>query len=148
MVFWGHTGIPLSPPCTFLQASIIQTVACLHTQKALDFYIYRGRYLFCYFNCMVMNVKCCSEVKYCSTRTLKEHRSLTRQPITPILPRFPNWRVNIVIQTNQLLLYYCSAILRISSTSNDNLLTNGQISDWAVSIVIAPKFNHLFLSPR
>ena len=33
-------------------------------------------------------------------------------------------------------LYHCRAFLKISSKSAHNMLSNGQISDWAVSMVI------------
>ena len=75
------------------------------------------------------------------TRALKEHRPLPRQLITPIFPGFSMWRVSMVIQiTSPKLINYsfyrCRAILKLSSKSVHNLLSNGQIFDWAVSMVI------------
>ena len=44
-------------------------------------------------------------------------------------------------------LYHCTTILNISAKSAHNLLGNGQINDWAISMVIwiAQTFHHLFL---
>ena len=46
-------------------------------------------------------------------------------------------------------IYHCRAIQKFSSKFAHNLLSNGQISTWAVSMVIqiTPKINHLFLLP-
>ena len=75
-----------------------------------------------------------------NTRTLRECRSSTMQLIIHILPRFEIWRVNIWWSRSPHNIINCSlhngrAILKFSSKSVQNLLSNGWISGWAVSMV-------------
>ena len=77
------------------------------------------------------------------TRALRECRSPTRQHITPQTARIhnlesqhggdPDQPQNLVTVP---LIYHCKAILKISSKSANNSLSDGSISDWAVSMVI------------
>ena len=68
------------------------------------------------------------------TTALSEHRPPPKQLITPIFPGVPIWRVSMVIQINppkliNYSLYHCRALMKFSSKSAHNLLSNGHISD-------------------
>ena len=73
------------------------------------------------------------ELRY-NKSTQRAQTFLAMQLIIPILSGFLIWRVSMVISRSSQKLN--QLFLNISSKSAPKLLSNGWISDWAVSMVI------------